>query len=346
VRPRARLAAALVALSLGLAGTAGAHAVGLSRGDYTVDGAVVEARVIFARGELIALVAGLDADHDGALTQAEVEGSRDAIEGAVAGRIKVKGDGAACPGTLEGAELIEQDGVAVHARYRCASRPRKIEIALGLLEDLPFGHRHLARSIVGASSLDFVLSQRSPAFAVDVPPGPAEAPFWAGARRIARGGEAPVFLLGLLAASSRARAMALAAAAFTVAVAAGIALSALGLFTPGAQVVAPLSALSLVYLGLDNLGAPDGGKRFRVALPFGLVHGFAAAEALRALDAPRTALSGFVAGALATLAAATLLLVPIVLQAGRYPWFAGRGARVVAGSIAAAGLVGLALRLG
>ena len=183
-----------------------------------------------------------------------------------------------------------------------------------------------------------------------MPPAPAEAPpeppspFWAGARRIARGWEAPVFLLGLLAASSRARAMALAAAAFAVAVAGGIALSALGVFAPAARVVAPLSALSLAYLGVDNLVAPDGGRRSRAALPFGLVHGFAAAEALRALGAPRPALGGFVTGALAALAAATLLLLPILLSARRRPWFAGRGARVIAGSVAAAGLVGLVLQ--
>jgi len=306
--------------------------------------------VIFARPELIGLVAGLDANHDGALTQAEVEGSRDAIEGAVVGRIKVTGDGAACPGTLEAAELTEQDGVAVVARYRCAKRPRKIQVALALLEDVPFGHRHLARAVVGPSSLDFVLSQRSPAFSVDVPEGPAEAPapapspFWAGALGIARGWEAPVFLLGLLAASSRARAMALAAAVLAAGVAAGIALSALGVFAPSARVVGPLAALSLVYLGLDNLGAPDGDRRYRVALPFGLVHGFAASEALRALDGPRSALGGFVAGALAALAATTLVLLPILLSARRYPWFTGRGARVIAGSVAAAGLVGLALQ--
>jgi hypothetical protein len=354
VKARASLAAALAAL--GLAARAEAHEVGLSRGDYVVEGAVVRAQVIFARKEMIGLVAGLDADHDGALTPAEVDASRGAIDGAIVGRIKVTGDGAACPGALEGAELTEQDGIAVRARFRCATRPRKIEIALSLLDDLTFGHRHLARGVVGPTSLDFVLSQRSPSLSLDVPPGPAEpppeapaaapSPFWAGARRVARGYEAPVFLLGLLAASPRARAMALAAAAFAAAVACGIALSTLGLFAPAARVVAPAAALSLVYLGLDGLVAPEGRARVAAAIPFGLVHGFVAAEALRALDAPRPALAGFVLGAVAVLAAAAALLAPIVLRARQAPWFAARGARVIAASMAALGLVGLALRVG
>jgi hypothetical protein len=359
VRAAAKLAAALAAISaITLAGGAAAHEVGLSRGDYTVDGAVVEAQVIFARRELIGLVAGLDENHDGALTAAEVDGSREAIEGAIVGRIKVTGDGAACPGKLEGASLTEQDGIAVRARYRCSARPRKVEISMAWLEDLPFGHRHLARAVVGPSSLDFVLSQRSPALSVDVPPGPADAaapepagapatpsPFWAGARRVAQGYEAPVFLLGLLAASSRARAMALAAAAFAAAVALGIALSALGVFAPAARVVAPLAALSLWYLGVDGFVAPEGDGRWRVAIPFGVVQGFAVAEALRAFDAPRPALFGFMVGAIAALAAATALLLPILREARRRPWFTARGARVIAGSIAAIGLVGFALRL-
>ena len=74
-----RLVALLaVVLLLGVgAGRAHAHELGLSRGDYLVESpaageTVVRATLAFARRDAISLLPALDADRDGALTEAEL----------------------------------------------------------------------------------------------------------------------------------------------------------------------------------------------------------------------------------------------------------------------------------
>jgi hypothetical protein len=345
---RALSVAALAAAALGEA-SAEAHEVGLSKGEYAMEGAALRAQVVFARKELITLVAGLDADGDGALTPAEVARSRDAIEGAFVGRIKVKGDGAACPGSLERAELTEQDGIALRAVYRCPKRPRELAVTLGFLDDLAFGHRHLARAGAGGAPVDQVLSQRSPGFTLAVTPEPeapaapdgggARAPLQRGALRVGASPEAWLFLAGLFVSSTRPRAMAVAAAAFATALGLGLALGARGIWTPAPRVVAVAAALSVVYVGLDARSAPDGETRWRIALPFGVVHGLGCAAALGAGGA----LSTFALGVALGLAAMTALLLPAVAWARGRPAIRGRGARVIGAAIAALGVILLAL---
>lgn len=313
---------------------ASAHDVGLSRGEYVVEGADVDVRVVFARKELSALVAGLDADHDGTLTSAELVAARGAVEGALISRIAVKGDDAACPGTLDRAELIDQDGVAVHALYRCRERPKELTVTLTFLDDLPFGHRHLGRASAGEASLDQVLSQRNPTLSFTVP-AEATPPRRAALRGISRY-EWPTFLLALLATCGNRGAALLAAAAFAGAVAVGLVVGMRGIFVPSPVVLGAAVALSLVYVGLDALASPDPERRWRVALPFGAVHGMAFASALPAgggageLGASALALAGVIAA-----------LLTLTRWAHRWPAFQGRGVKALGAVIAATGVMAL-----
>src|SRR6516165_3116475 len=114
--------------------TAAAHAVGLSKGDYTASGGDVAAELTFARADLSGLVSGLDANGDGAVDAGELARARAAIEIVVFGRgISVDVDGAACPGSLESAELAEPDGVDLRGRYRCAAPPSQVRLRVPLL---------------------------------------------------------------------------------------------------------------------------------------------------------------------------------------------------------------------
>ncbi|APR83413.1 putative membrane protein [Minicystis rosea] len=308
----AALAAGAVALS---ARPALAHEVGLSRGTFSAEGTGVRAEVAFARKELASLVAGLDADHDGSLTQTEIDGARDSIQGAVVGRFKVMGDGVPCPGRLEHVELAEQDGVTIGAIYRCARRPKEATVTVTLLDDLAFGHRHLVRALAATGPLDLVLSQRVPTFSFPLPPDPggASSTTSSGARPLLREGflrtvtawPLPVFLIGLLARASDRRAVFTSAAAFTAALLVGLLASALGLFTPSPRAVAIAVAVSLAYVGIDNLA---GSRRAWIALPFGVVHGLGGAAAFRALDAPIGGLAAFVAGVFAAVSMFIALL--------------------------------------
>jgi hypothetical protein len=343
----AAVGAGFLAASLAT-GRASAHEVGLSRGDYTVTGRTVKAQLLFARRELAGLVAGLDADHDGAVTPAELAAGKEALEGALVGRIAIRGDGAPCPGTLEGAELVDQDGIAVHAVYRCAKRPQQLTVALTFLDDVPFGHRHLVRATAGAASTDHVLSQRSASFSLDLPAESAEsvaaaeppAPTSAlrrGTLQVIAHPEAPAFLLALLVTCAGLRDALLAASAFAAAAAAGLVLGASGAFVPGARVLGPAIALSLVYAGLDAAASPDTRARWRIAVPFGVVHGLGWAAALAAGEGG--SLAAFGAGALLALAVTIGALVPATLWALRRPAWPVR--RVLGAAVVAVGTLGL-----
>jgi hypothetical protein len=66
----------------------------------------------------------------------------------------------------------------------------------------------------------------------------------------------------------------------------------LSILTPPSYVVEPLIALSIVFVGADNLlvGSRERDVRTWVALAFGLVHGFGFASVLRETGLPSTAL--------------------------------------------------------
>ena len=63
------------------------------------------------------------------------------------------------------------------------------------------------------------------------------------------------------------------------------------LVTPPARLIEPAIALSIVYVGADNLMV-SGGRDIRawIAFAFGFVHGFGFASVLREMDLPRRAL--------------------------------------------------------
>ena len=328
-----------------------AHEVGLSRGDFAAaDGAAVRADVAFARRDFAGLVAGLDADGDGAVTQAEIDAGRDSIQGAIVSRIKITGDGAPCVGELVRVELAEQDGVSVRALYRCPHRPQRASITLAFMADLPFGHRHLARAFAAKGELDLVLSQRAPTFSFALPPDPdagrappadtsAPALIRRGALHVATAWPLPVFLLGLVARCASRRAAIAASAAFAAALLAGLAVSALDLFTPSPRAAFAAAAASLAYVGIDNFAGGD--REPWIAFPFGVVHGFACATAFRAPFAPPSALAAFTVGALAALAVVVALLV------AASPWVRSRprGVMALSAAVAAAGIVGVGLAL-
>ena len=76
--------------------------------------------------------------------------------------------------------------------------------------------------------------------------------------------------------------------AFTVGHSVTLGLATLSIVDPPAHVVEPLIALSIVFVGADNLlsGRRDRDVRVWVALVFGLVHGFGFASVLRDVGLP------------------------------------------------------------
>ncbi len=352
---RLALASFAVLFVLLAARPARAHEVGLSRGEYATRGASVTAQLTFARRDMITLVAGLDADHDGALTAAELERGRDALVGAAVGRLHVRGDGAACPGELAEARIAEEDGVSLRAVYRCPALPHAVTIDVDLLEDLPFGHRHLAHFAGESGPSDAVLFARNRSFSFESTKeqASAEAPrasykgklsfFPMGIEHILTGYDHLVFLLGLVIVGGRLRSLLMVVTAFTLAHSITLAVAALGIWAPSPSIIEPAIALSIAYVGVENFFVKNAEKRWRITFPFGLIHGFGFAGALHEVAMPKADVPyalvlfnvGVEAGQLAVLA----LVLPLIYLARKRAWFRERGAKVVSGAIAVAGVV-------
>ena len=112
-----------------------------------------------------------------------------------------------------------------------------------------------------------------------------------GVEHILIGPDHLLFLLGLLLLGGSIRQLAMIVSAFTVAHSITLSLAALNVVNPPARIIEPAIALSIIYVGADNLMVRDGRDvRAWIAFGFGFIHGFGFANVLREMDLPRTAL--------------------------------------------------------
>jgi len=113
----------------------------------------------------------------------------------------------------------------------------------------------------------------------------------AGIHHILIGPDHLLFLVGLLLLGGSVRQLLIVVTSFTVAHSITLSLAALNIVTPPARLIEPAIALSIVYVGADNILA-KGGRDVRawIAFTFGFIHGFGFANVLREMDLPRRAL--------------------------------------------------------
>jgi hydrogenase/urease accessory protein HupE len=112
-----------------------------------------------------------------------------------------------------------------------------------------------------------------------------------GVRHILIGPDHILFLIGLLLLGGPWMALVRIVTAFTVGHSLTLSLAALNVVTPPAGIVEPAIALSIIFVGADNLMRGSGRDvRAWVALVFGLVHGFGFANVLREFGLPSAAL--------------------------------------------------------
>ena len=112
-----------------------------------------------------------------------------------------------------------------------------------------------------------------------------------GTHHILIGPDHILFLIGLLLLGGSWMALVRIVTAFTIGHSITLSLAALSIVTPPASIIEPAIALSIVFVGADNLVRGDGRDlRAWVALTFGLVHGFGFANVLRQFGLPREAL--------------------------------------------------------
>ena len=140
----------------------------------------------------------------------------------------------------------------------------------------------------------------------------------AGIHHIYIGPDHILFIIGLLLLGGGLGRVLRVATAFTLAHSITLALAVLGLVRVPGRIIEPLIALSVVYVGFENLRvrAGDADWRTRIAFAFGLIHGFGFASVLREFGLPHQALAwsllGFNLGVEIGQASIVLAIVPLL----------------------------------
>jgi hypothetical protein len=333
---------------------ANAHAVGISRGEYELRGDTVSASLVFARPEIATIVPAIDANDDGTISESELEGARPQLAAAIVSRMHVTDAAGDCDGMLISTRLAEEDGLSIQAVFECASAPSSASVTLGFLDGLSHGHRHLAAVVpsesrtvlyAGHERIDVTtMGNGSSSLAAE-----AGALFRLGIVHILTGYDHLVFLFGLIVVGGRLRSTLLALTAFTLAHSITLGLSALGIWSPGPSIVEPAIALSIAYVGIENWFVKTSDRRWLITFPFGLVHGFGFAGALREIALPArqvpVALASFNVGVEAGQLLVLAAVLPALILLRRQLWFAHYGVRLASGLVAVAGGIWFVARI-
>lgn len=329
-------AVAFVLLGLVMPSLAHAHDPALSRGDYTLSGANVSADLSFGHADFGALGRGLGFSE----TWNEEGEAAEMAEALLREGFDVQdGDGAACPPALDEASL-DDDALAVRATFRCPGETERARVTVKLLSLLPEAHRHAAGGRMLTRG-DAVLDLGSE---TEAAPSGFGGYFVSGIEHILFGFDHLVFLFGLVLVGRKLKGIVVAVTTFTVAHSLTLGLALVGVFSPRGDVIEPLIALSVAYVGIENFFVKDADKRWRVTLPFGLIHGFGFAGALGGIDLPPAeipaALFAFNLGVEIGQLGVLAVILPIMLRLHRVEWLErdDRGVRSLSVAIVGVGL--------
>ncbi len=339
---------------------ASAHAVGVSSGEYRVEGNVVSGDIGMAGRELALLLPELDSNQDDAIDADELSAGKERVARALTNGLTVQADGKPCPGTLDRAWALEAEGgVVFQVHYTCPELPVRLVLAMPLLDSLTPRHRHLARVFRAGKPQVKVLDRAHATWDLSADGASASGSSAAGSlgwsmlklgvEHILTGADHLVFLLGLILVGGSFRSLLGVVSAFTLAHSLTLGLAALGVFAPSPLIVEPAIALSIAYVGVENLFVKDARKRWRITFPFGLIHGFGFAGALREVALSRAqlpiALVSFNLGVELGQLAVLSLALPVALAARRAPWFGERGVKWLSLAIALGGAVLFVVRI-
>jgi len=191
--------------------------------------------------------------------------------------------------------LAERQSLRFTLRYDLASPPATLQFRASMFPYDP-NHQTFLNVYEGEALTQAILDRGRPSFEYFAG---TRQEIWAvirtfvpaGIRHIVIGPDHLVFLIGLLLLGGTAGQLALVVSSFTLAHILTLTLAAFNVISSPPRVIEPAIALSIVYVGADNLLA-RGGRDMRVwiAFAFGLIHGLGFSNVLRELDLPVRAL--------------------------------------------------------
>ncbi|MFN8061397.1 MAG: HupE/UreJ family protein [Vicinamibacterales bacterium] len=232
------------------------------------------------------------------LDPAVVARARDRLDALLHERLTILADGAVVAWRIDAvAPAKDRDAVEFHAGAAWPSRPGRLTVRAWLFPydgthqtfvNVYEGDRLRTQDILNADrqSIDYFTGTTQGALAVVTRFARS------GVEHIFGGPDHVAFIVGLLLLGGGVWRLLTVMTAFTVAHSLTLSLAALDIVSPPARLIEPAIALSIVYVGADNLLVGRTGRDVRawVAFFFGLVHGFGFASVLREFGLPASAL--------------------------------------------------------
>jgi hypothetical protein len=284
--------AALAAVLLGTAAPSSAHPAPYSYVDVRIQAGAID---VIADAHIFDLAHDLGIDPpERLLDSAFLAQESAAISTLIESRLMLAPNGEALDkGPWSAPEVIaDQQAIRIRRRYELPAAPGVLAITARLFPYDP-AHQTFVNIYEGgalASQLILDAGHAHVEYYTDTGPGFSALTrrfAVAGIQRMLSGYDHLFFLIGLLLLGGSLPQLALIVGAFAVAHSLSLSLAALNLVAIPTRLVAPAAALSVVYVGVDNLMIRGGrDARVWIALVFGLVHGFGLANAWGAMDHP------------------------------------------------------------
>ncbi|HYQ04060.1 MAG TPA: HupE/UreJ family protein [Polyangiaceae bacterium] len=358
---RAPLAPYAVALALGAclflcAPATFAHASGLSRGDYQRTATGIDVMLGFAPSDAALLLPELDRDQNGTLSTAELTANLEPAARNALAELDVTQGQQACTLGPSRATTVGDGSLELRAHFDCPDPVRGIEVTITLLDRLATGHRHAVHTNAADSAqsdaIYFGEKRRFSLTASAQPSAHATHGYGAfvrlGFEHILSGADHVAFLLALVLSAQRISSLIRVISAFTVAHSLTLALVVLKICAPPVSLVEAAIALSVAYVGVENLLGVDASKRWRLAFIFGLAHGFGFAGALTEASFPASEIAstlllfnvGVELGQLTIVAG----IAPLLFLLRRYPRFSVKVLRAASAVVVGSGLFWFATR--
>jgi hypothetical protein len=274
-----------------------AHDVGLSSAVVQLHTNKLDAVLTFAVRETEEILP-LDVNGDGTITPDEFILRRDQLAISLATNCEIRFDSVAAQFGAIRCQLDSSNNVDLS--FTCEMRDfKQLEINLPIIRQLTPGHR-MFFTLLGPSGdtiADRLLSQNSPSVSIQMDSAtPAAVPIAEdapptfvgfvkmGIEHIGMGYDHLLFLFGLLLVARDFKSSLIVITCFTIAHSITLGVATFDLVRIPPHVTEPLIALSIVYVGVENLlrrGEPK--KRGLLTFTFGLIHGFGFATVLREL---------------------------------------------------------------
>ena len=288
-------ALALVVLALSVRATA--HPLSVSYAHVAVGDTRVMLTVRLPLDDMDLLLR-LDRDLDGTVSDQEIGNAAPALVKYVSERVSVAADGvthtAAGVRTARWADSAGFPYVETVIDYPVGGVPSRLSLQITVLADLYADHRTLTDIEWNGRREQFVFQHAN---TFNGAPGPGS--WWdttrtflvLGFEHILTGYDHLLFLLGLLVAGRGVRELVAIVTSFTIAHSLTLAAATFGLVNPPARAIEAVIALSIAYVGIENLIRREPRGRWKLTFAFGLVHGFGFANVLREMALPREALA-------------------------------------------------------